>query len=131
MIGLDTSVLVRYIMRDDPVQTELATRLVDSLDESEQGFVSVIALVETAWVMTRLYHIPRNGIIDAIRRLLGAAEILLEREHTVRRALARMSEGADLSDALIAELGSHAGCRETVTFDRRASARAGMQLLTG
>ena len=77
MIGLDTNVLVRYIVRDDTVQTELATRLVGSLDESEPGFISVIALVETVW-----YHDSRLRALVPESSTPFAVSSTLPRSHT-------------------------------------------------
>jgi predicted nucleic-acid-binding protein len=129
VIGLDTNVLVRFVMRDDPEQTELATCLIDSLDAADPGFVSVVTLVETGWVLSGSYHVSREGIVQAVQRLLAAKEVVLEREGAIRRALGLVAGGADFADAVITEVGAEAGCRETVTFDRRASQRAGMRLL--
>jgi predicted nucleic-acid-binding protein len=130
VIGLDTNVLVRYVLADDPAQYELAATLISTLDESDKGFVSLVALVEMSWVLSRGYDISRSRIGEVIKELVEAQELILEQEDLVRRAVAKLDQGADFADAVIAELGADAGCRETVTFDRRASARAGMRLLT-
>ena len=131
MIGLDTNVLVRYVLADDPAQYDLAATLISTLDESNRAFVSLVALVEMSWVLSRGYDVPRSRIGDVIKELVEAQEVILEQEDLVRRAVAKLDQGADFADAVIAELGADAGCHETVTFDRRASSRAGMGLLTG
>lgn len=129
MIGLDTNVLVRFVMRDDPEQTELATGLIGSCDPADPGFISIVTLVETGWVMSASYNVSRDGVAQAVQRLLAAKEVVLERESAIRRALGLVAKGADFADAVIAEVGAETGCRETVTFDRSASQRAGMRLL--
>ena len=48
MIGLDTNVLIRYIAQDDAIQTPIATRLFESFNSEKPGFISVVALIETA-----------------------------------------------------------------------------------
>ena len=54
MIGLGTNILVRYLAQDDPVQSPKATELIEErLTEENPGFVSVVAMVETAWVLDR------------------------------------------------------------------------------
>jgi predicted nucleic-acid-binding protein len=56
MIGLDTNILVRYLAQDDPVQSPKATELIErQLTEENPGFVSVVAMVETVWVLDRAY----------------------------------------------------------------------------
>ena len=54
MIGLDTNVLVRYVMQDDPEQSVRATALVESLSVEQPGFVALVAVVELVWVLTEI-----------------------------------------------------------------------------
>ena len=61
MIGLDTNVLVRYVMQDDPSQSPRATRLIEALQPDAPGFVPVVALVELVWVSVRRRHPPPRG----------------------------------------------------------------------
>lgn len=131
MIGLDTNVLVRYVTQDDPQQSALATRLVDSLDEHRPGFVSVVALVELHWVLRRAYRVSRATAASVIRTLLDARELLVEESDAVRRAVDRLVGDADFADALVSELGRLAGCEHTVTFDRVAARLPGMELVPG
>ena len=129
MIGLDTNVVVRYLIADDAVQYARARALFDSLGDTDPGFLSLVTLVETSWVLTRGYDVPRAQVGAAITGLLASHQLVVERSDLVRRALTKLDEGADFADAVIAEVGAEAGCRETVTFDRRASQRAGMRML--
>lgn len=129
MIGLDTNVLVRYIVQDDQDQSPRATRLIESLDERNQGFVSVVALVELHWVLRRAYKVDRDDAAGIVRGLLDAKELSLQEPDMVRRALRRLTDDVDFSDALISELGAAAGCAYTATFDRRATRLAGMELV--
>ncbi|MGH3664778.1 MAG: PIN domain-containing protein [Egibacteraceae bacterium] len=129
MIGLDTNVLVRYIVQDDQDQSPRATRLIESLDEHNQGFVSVVALVELHWVLRRAYKVSRDDAAVIIRKLLDAQELSLQEPDTIRRALRRLTDDVDFSDALIRELDAAAGCAYTATFDRRATRLAGIELV--
>ncbi|MGA1464036.1 MAG: PIN domain-containing protein, partial [Steroidobacteraceae bacterium] len=52
MIGLDTNVLVRYIMQDDPKQSPKASTLIESLSADHPGFISLVSVVELYWVLT-------------------------------------------------------------------------------
>ena len=73
MIGLDTNVLVRYLTQDDPSQARLATELIERrLSEQDPGFISVVAMVETAWVLERAYGLRAADIAAVIERLLQA-----------------------------------------------------------
>lgn len=129
MIGLDTNVLVRYITQDDAEQSAAATELIESLTEDEPGFVSVVVLVETYWVLRSAYKVDRVEAAKVISTLTEAEEIVVQERDAVRRALSNLDDSLDLADALIDVLGTSAGCVHTVTFDRRAAALPGMQLL--
>jgi predicted nucleic-acid-binding protein len=130
MIGLDTNVLVRYLAQDDPVQSRQATALIEHrLSEQDPGFVSVVAMVETAWVLERAYGLSANEIAAAIERMLQADALVVEDEQEVFTAMMALRQGrGSFADALIAALGSRAGCTHTVTFDRRALRLPGFAL---
>ena len=130
MIGLDTNVLVRYLTQDDPAQAARATRLMEQeLSEDEPGYVGLVALAETTWVLQRLYRASAAEIRDTVADLLGARQIVVENRDAVSRALATSFDGkCTFADALIAASAAVAGCTSVVSFDRGA-ARAGMKLL--
>ena len=130
MIGLDTNVLVRYIMQDDPRQSPKATRLIESLDLERPGFVAVVAVVELYWVLTSCYGLGGHDVKRALETLLRSKQIVVDRADQVLRALRVFGDGkADFADCLIERIASSAGCDETVTFDAGASKDAGMSLL--
>jgi predicted nucleic-acid-binding protein len=129
LIGLDTNVLVRYIAQDDPDQAAQATELIESLTEEDQGFVSLITLVEIYWVLRTAYKIGRAEAVKVIGMFVDAEELVVERSDIVRLALGRLSGSFDLADALISELGRAAGCTHTATFDQHAAKLPGMRLL--
>ena len=122
MIGLDTNVLVRYLVRDDAIQFEKATELIERrLDVDEPGFVSVVAMAELAWVLDRAYGFSAFEIAGAIERLLQADALAVESETEVFAAMIALREGrGSFADALIAALGVKAGCAHTLTFDTKA-----------
>ena len=128
MIGLDTDVIVRYVMQDDVGQSARASALVDSLREDRRGFVSLVVLAEVHWVLRRAYRVSPSRAADVVRGLLDAAEVEVAEADSVRRALVSAEEG-DFTDALVAELGSAAGCAWTATFDQQASRLPGMRLV--
>lgn len=122
MIGLDTNVLVRYLAQDDPIQSPKATEIIERrLTEQNPGFVSVVAMVETAWVLDRVYDLGAHGIAAAIERMLQADVLVVENEQEVFTAMVALKHGGgSFADALIAELGIRAGCASTLTFDHKA-----------
>ena len=97
MTGLDTNVLVRYVMQDDPRQSARATRLIESLSADEPGFVPVVALVELVWVLCGSYGLDRAQVATVVGTLLRSKELVVDRAEGVTRALKRYSAGgADL-----------------------------------
>ncbi|EXI66577.1 MAG: putative nucleic-acid-binding protein [Candidatus Accumulibacter adjunctus] len=131
MTGLDTNVLVRYIMQDDAEQSLLSTRLVESLSVESPGFVALISVVELGWVLNSAYDLDRNQIAEAFEGLLRTKEIVVERAETVWKALRIFQRtNADLADCLIERSAAAAGCSMTVTFDRGAVKGCGMTLVT-
>lgn len=131
MIGLDTNVLVRYIMQDDPRQSALAARLVESLSGESPGFVPLVSVVELAWVLTSAYDLDRGQVVEAFEALLRTKEIAVERAEVVWQALRVYRGGnADFADCLIERSAAAAGCARTMTFDRGAARGCGMTLMT-
>lgn len=128
MIGLDTNVLVRYLAQDDPVQSPRATSIMEKrLTEANPGFVSVVAMVEMAWVLERVYDLRREEIAAAIERLLQADSLVVENEQEVYTGLKTLREGlGSFADAVIAALCGKAGCSHTLTFDNAALANSGI-----
>jgi len=129
MIGLDTNVLVRYIVQDDAEQAARATAIIENLSDESQGFVSVV-VVELNWVLRRAYAAGDTAIAGVIRTLLDSTEIVAQDADAVRRALDRTGGSDEFPDALIAELGHQAGCAHTVTFDRVAARVPFMTLIS-
>jgi predicted nucleic-acid-binding protein len=130
VIGLDTNVLARYVMQDDPSQSARATWLIESLSTSEQGFVPVVVLVELVWVLSRSYGLARAQVATVLDTLLRSKELVVDRADLATQALNRYSSGgADFADALIERIALAAGCSATMTFDAGAVKAAGMTLV--
>jgi len=130
MIGLDTNVLVRYIMQDGPKQSPEAGRLIESLAVDAPGFVAVVSVIELVWVLSSAYRLTRTQVGDALDILLRTREIVVDRAELVLRALATYrGSSADFADCLIERIAASAGCERTMTFDVGASKAAGMVLI--
>ena len=127
MIGLDTNVLVRYVMQDDPSQSPRATRLIEALQPDAPGFVPVVALLELVWVLSGSYGLNRAQVATVLDTLLRSKELVLDRAELVTQALHRYSaNGADFADALIERIATAAGCTATMSFDVGAVKAAAM-----
>ena len=130
MTGLDTNVLLRFFLQDDPLQSPMADRIIGSLTLKEPGWVGAAAVLELVWVMSSQNRIGRTGIAAILGQLLTRDEIVIEQADVVQNALQLYRKGnTEFSDCLIASSAKAAGCSRTVTFDRKAARDAGMQLI--
>ena len=121
MRGLDTSILIRYLVQDDPAQSLRANKIIDKLTEQAPGFVSVVVVAEVAWVLRSRYKAKPLEIADAIERILSIDSLRVQNEQQVYQAVVAVRAGeGTLADALICALGSSAGCTKTLTFDERS-----------
>jgi predicted nucleic-acid-binding protein len=131
VIGLDTNILVRFLVQDDPDQAAAATALLSGLTQDHPGFVSREVLVELVWVLERAYGLPRADIARALDGLLEARELVIEAADAAAIATDRYRRGgAGFADQMVALAGLAAGCDATLTFDRKAAGLPGMRLLT-
>lgn len=121
MKGLDTSVLIRYLVQDDPIQSPRANKIIEKLTEQSPGFVCVVVLAEITWVLRSRYKATPVEIADAVERILSIGSLKVQNEQQVYEAVvvARSGKGT-LADALICALGKSAGCAKTLTFDSRS-----------
>ena len=130
MIGLDTNVLVRYIVQDDAQQFKLAERFIErQLSAQNPGFINQIALCELVWVFESIYKFPRNDIASTLQRLLETNIFVVEQSDLAWRALDHYRGNADFADALISLTNATYQCERTVTFDKNAARRSGMSLI--
>jgi predicted nucleic-acid-binding protein len=130
MTGLDTNVIVRFLMKDEADQAALSTKAFAEFTTAAPGFVCREVLVELVWVLQKIYRLPRTDIADAIEGLLGAREIVVDSADQVAIAADRLRKGgAGFADQMIALASQGAGCQATVTFDRKAAGLPGMSLL--
>lgn len=131
MIGIDTNVLLRLLVRDDDAQVRAAERFVAThCSPDDPGFVSLVVVVETAWALRRVYLYDRSQIAAALESLLSVAELEIESAVEVRAAVADFAaSAAGLVDCLVARTNVAAGCDYTVTFDRKVAKLKGFELL--
>lgn len=119
MKGLDTSILIRYLTQDDPVQSLRANEIVDrKLSSDAPGFISLVTIAEVAWVLRSRYKATSQEIATAIERILSIDRLKVQNEQQVYEAMLALKGGkGTFADALVCALGTWAGCSSTLTFD--------------
>ena len=115
-IGVDTNVLLRAAVRDDPRQTTAAAHL---LRTAELVAVPIAAVCEFAWVMRSAYKRPASEIARSIRSLVTSPNVVTNLP-AVEAGLAVLDQGGDFADGAIAYEGHWLGAEEFVSFDRDA-----------
>lgn len=120
LIGIDTNVLVRYIVRDDQDQTQVATAFIEGLNDQTMGFVSLLVLCEVNWVLKRAYKIEKAERLKVIETIVRSKVFEIENVDQATKALKEYASGeADFSDYLILCSAMKADCYRIVSFDRR------------
>ncbi len=128
MTTIDSNVLIRYIVRDDPIHAERARRLLEEeLTPEEPGLITVAALAELRWVLRRGYRRSREEIKSIVLELTRVEQLIFEEAEAVEAALALPHSG--LIDSILHEVGLRLGSAKTVTFDRKFARLSGVELL--
>ena len=122
MRAVDTNVLVRYYLRDDPAQARLADRVLSTGDV----FVPKTVMLELEWVLRSVAEQPARKVIDCLAHLIALPGITVEDHDQVETALRHCRDGVDFADALH-HAASHA-CSEMLTFDDRGYVRRAAKL---
>ncbi len=119
MVGLDTNVLVRFLVRDDEPQFLRARRLIQhGTARGEPALISLLVLLETEWVLRSRYELSKSDIAVAFSALLESSELLFEDEASVEQALYTWKDSnVQFADCLIGARHWALGCRATASFD--------------
>ena len=118
MVGVDSNIVLRLLLKDDPAQAELAHQSVES---SDQCFIDVSVLSEVIWVLKRGYRFDRSRIVKVIEVLLQTQNFVFKDKDAIWQALKDYkSSSADFTDCLIGQRNQHGGCETTLTFDIKA-----------
>lgn len=123
MLGIDTNILVRFLVQDDEAQFEKARKLIKrEVAAGHRVFVNQLVLMEAEWVLRSRYSVSKHQIIEAISGLLDATDVQFEDEPAIEEAIFIWKEStADFADCLIGAKNRRLGCRATATFDLKAS----------
>jgi predicted nucleic-acid-binding protein len=122
VIGVDTNILVRFLVQDDPKQSEAARSLFTRCSARDRAFVGREALIETVWVLESAYGFAPAKVAPAILGLLEAEEIVVEAAEDAVVAVEAYGAGiADFADHMIAAAARRSGCATLYTFDPKAA----------
>ncbi|MFQ5675084.1 MAG: PIN domain-containing protein [bacterium] len=129
--GIDTNVLIRYLVQDDFDQSKKAARFLErNCTEESPGQLSVVVLCEIVWVLKTAYGYSKEDILNVLMMVLSAAEFSIEAPAAVWEAFRQFKGGrADFSDYLIGQLNKSNGCVVTITFDKQAGESPNFKLL--
>ena len=122
MKGLDTNVLIRLLLADDPEQTARGRAFVADRPAGEPLFVNRIVICELVWTLRRGFRFDRDQIAAVVDRMLKSRVFEIEDYDALGFALyLYQTSGADLADCLLGVTNGLLGCERTATFDRRAA----------
>jgi len=129
--AVDTNALVRYMAADEPRQTRLAEHFIESCRrEQETIFIPILVLCELVWVLERSYRNSKAGILAALDQIFETDLFVVESDNLARRSIEEYRVGkGNFADYLIGNVAKHAGCSDTVTFDRALVGAPGFTLL--
>ncbi|WP_417909513.1 PIN domain-containing protein [Candidatus Electronema sp. PJ] len=131
MTGIDTNILVRFLVGDDETQTKKVYDLFKTAEaDRSELFVPLLVILELIWVLESVYAIPRHEIVDALRELLLMPVLNFEHRPALHHFIqAAQQSKYDLSDLLIAHAAKAQGCESVMTFDRKAARFALFELV--
>ena len=123
MKGIDTNILIRFLVGDDEVQAKKVYTIFKKAELNKtELFVPLLVMVEFIWVLESIYEITRTDILDAINELLLMPILNFEHQSALQQfSISGRGSKYDLSDLLIAHSASEQGCESVITFDKKAS----------
>ena len=131
MIGIDTNVIIRFILRDDERQFALAKELMTQASADQPLCVNVVTLVEVVWVLESRVRLDLASARNVMDGFVASAEIFVPSTNPFpdpAKALASAHRG--WTDVVVAQINRELGCKFTYTFDKRAARDVpGMELL--
>lgn len=118
MIGIDTNILLRLFIEDNPQQCERARRLVRSATQKSPVYVNAVVLSELAWTTARKMKISKPRIVEILGEILSVDDLEIAHLDAARAALKAYATGkADYPDYYLAMINKERGCNSTATFD--------------
>ena len=122
MKGIDTNILVRFLVGDDTDQAQVVYNLFKKNELNKiELFVSLLVVLELLWVLESVYQIKRNNIIDSLADLILMPILKFENIEAIQKfIIAAKNSKYDLSDLLIVHASNSHGCESVFTFDKKA-----------
>jgi len=123
MIGVDTNILVRFLVGDDEQEAKKVYNIFKKAEsEKNELFVPLLVVLELIWVLESVYEVSRTEILDSISELLLMPILKFEHQSALQQfILSAQGNRYDLSDLLIAHSAKNQGCETVLTFDKKAS----------
>jgi predicted nucleic-acid-binding protein len=123
MIGIDTNLLVRLLVKDDEVQAKKVHKIFKLAEKNgEVYFVSTLVILELIWVLESVYKCSREEVIEAIYHLTLMPVLKIDQIDAIHKFIDSANKSnLDISDLLIAHCSAHNGCKEVLTFDKKAA----------
>ena len=131
MRGIDTNVLIRYLVQDHVAQAKSATTFIEQhCTADDPGFIGHIVFCELAWVLESNYAQSRMQVATIIEELLQVVQMQAQEPEIIWRALNDYKKSnVDFPDHLLARINESSGCDTTFTFDKKAAKQIGFELL--
>ncbi len=131
MIGVDTNILLRLLVVDDPEQSEKARNFLSQRSAEDPAYISGIVLAELVWVLRRRLGYQHPQIAELPLSFLASEDVVMENAEELGLLLSEENAPVDtLADNMVTWAAMKAGCSKVVTFDRRAAKMIpGMELL--
>lgn len=131
MKALDTNVLLRYFIVDDPKQAAAAKRLIESCTADNPAFINTIVLCELIWTLKIKYDYDKPLLAKMLEKILEAEQLQVESAAAVQIALdIYRNHKVDFSDALIGVINKQNSYQKTATFDKKAAKLDSFELLS-
>ena len=131
MKGLDTNILVRFLVGDDEIQARKVYKIFKIAEAEKQEFyVPLLVILELIWVLESVYEIQRKELLDSIGDLLLMPIFQFEHQSVLHQFIQNAyGNNYDLSDLLIAHSAKEQGCDSVITFDKKVSKHKLFELL--
>ena len=123
MKGIDTNILVRFLIGDDEQQAQKVYKIFKKAEsEKKELFVPLLVMLELIWVLESVYEIPRAAILESISELTLMPILKFEHQSALQQfTQAAQGNKYDLSDLLISHSAKAKGCETVITFDKKAA----------
>ena len=130
-LAIDTNILLRYIVRNNQEQADVARHFIESRTPERPAFISREVALEFVWVLERSYSYPRDKIADTMLSLTSAPNIVVEsKEDVISAAIQYRQSSDDFSDLLILAAANRVDAKPLYTFDRKLARMDGVALLS-